>query len=129
MQKNKEKSTENKERHTADFSLYDKSGRQKTYALSIVAAIIGILSVVFSFLGAVSFVFAIVGIVFGIASIILSVVERVKLGYFNAFIIIGIIAGIFATVVGIFFCLYSAFLPDILKWIEGTGGADKVESV
>ena len=129
MQKNKDKSNEKNERDTADFSLYDKSGRQKNFALSIIAATVGVLSIVFSALGFLGIAFAVVGIVLGAAAIALSIVAKVKLGYFNTFIIIGIFLGIFSCVLGIFFCIYITYIDEILKWIEGTRTPKKVEKV
>lgn len=129
MQKNKDKRPEKSEREISDFSLYDKSGRQKTFALSIIAAAVGFLSVLLVGLGiAYGIVFSIIGICFGVAAITLSVIARVKLGYFNSFIIIGIFLGIFSTVIGIFTCIYTAYLPDILEWIRGAEnqGAENV---
>lgn len=129
MHKHNDKRKEKETREVSDFSLYDKSGRQKTFALSIVAAVVGFLSVIFSALGFLGMGLAITGILFGVGAIILSVVARVKLGYFNGFIIIGLLFGIFATVLGIFACLYIRFMPEIIKWIEGTNGNKNIEKI
>lgn len=95
-----------------EFSLYDKSGKQKSLGWSIASMVVGILSFLLS-------AFGWTGIIFGICAIVFAIVAWVKLGYFNAFIIIGIICGIFGTVLGVFFSIFSIFLPDIMKWIQG----------
>ena len=120
MPKNNEKNKEKKVQESSEFSLYDKSGKQKSFGLSIVAMIIGVLSLILSVFGWWSVAFAAAGIAIGIIAIIISIVAKVKIGYFNSFIIIGIVLGIFASVLSIFFCIYTAYFPEILKWIEGT---------
>ena len=113
MQKNEEKrKTEKEARDNSDFSLYDKSGRQKSLGWSVASMAVGILSLLLS-------PFGWTGILLGVTAIVFAIVARVKIGYFNVFIIVGIVSGIFGTVLGIFFCVFSIFLPDILKWLEG----------
>lgn len=109
MQKNEEKEIRD---INTEFSLYDKSGRQKSLGWSVASMVVGILSLLLS-------PFGWTGIIFGITAIVFAIVARIKIGYFNAFIIVGIVSGIFGTVLGIFFCVFSIFLPEILKWLEG----------
>ena len=114
MQKKTNDGVNENAKNTVDteFSLYDKSGRQKSLGFAVAATVVGILSLLLC-------AFGWTGIIFGISAIVFAVIARIKIGYFNVLIIIGIVTGIFGTVLGVFFCAFYALLPEIKKWLEG----------
>ena len=79
--------------------------KPKSRIWSVAALILSILSVVLCFLPAVS-------IILGLLSIALSVVSRVKIGYFDGIGLTALIVGIFGTVFG---CAYIILESFILK--------------
>ena len=84
-----------------------ESGAPKTRVFSVVSLVLGIVSILFSFIGWLGFIVGAVAIVF-------SVVSRVKLGYFDSMAIFGLILGIFGIVFGAFYI--------VLVWIFGPEG-------
>lgn len=126
MKKKEEKRSEKtKKSHYTDFSLYYKSGKQKSLWLSVISMSVSIFSLIFSSFGWAGIAFGIIGIIFGVGGIVTAIIARAKLGYFNTFIIIGITVSIFSMVLGIFFCILPYALPEIMKLIEGTKSSKK----
>ena len=78
----------NEERY---YELFDKD-KPKTQAWSVASLVIGILSVLLSFLGWWA-------LALGVASAVLAAVSRRVLGYFSGICIVGMIIGIFGTVI------------------------------
>ena len=75
---------------------YNQTGRApkpKTLGWSVASMVVGILSVVCCCLGY-------TGIIFGIGAVILSIVARKSLGYFEGMSIAGLVLGIFGLVFG-----------------------------
>ena len=75
------------------FQTLMRNGRPKTKTLSVASMVLGILSVVCCCLGY-------VGIVFGIGAIVVSIISRKSLGYFDGIGVAGLVLGIFALAFG-----------------------------
>ena len=76
------------------FQTLMRNGRPKTFGWSVASMVIGILSVVCCFLGW-------SGLFLGVGAIVLSIVARRKLGYFDGMAVAGLILGIFGFVFGV----------------------------
>ena len=76
------------------FQTLMRNGKPKTLSWSVASLVVGIMSVVCCFLGW-------SGIILGIAAILLSVLSRKKLGFFDGMSVAGLILGIFGFVFGI----------------------------
>ena len=80
--------------------------KAKTRAFSVTALVLGIASVIFSFIGW-------FGLIVGAAAIVFSIISRIKLGYFDSMGIAGLILGIFGAVFGAFYLIVNlVFGPD-----------------
>jgi len=100
------------------YKIVTEEGKPKNIGATVASMVCGIASVVISFDG----IFAILGIMLAIAAIILSVVGRKKLGYFNGFAIAGLITGIFGIVFGITSILIEFVFYELLEGFFGAGG-------
>ena len=76
------------------YTIVTTNGKPKTLAWSVAALAMGILAVILSFLGW-------AGAIIGVIAIALSFIARKFLGFFNGFILTGMMTGIFGTVIGI----------------------------
>ena len=98
----------------ADFSEEERyyeiidNSKPKTRAFSVVSLSLGIISILLCFVGW-------LGFILGAAAIALSIVSRVKLGYFDSMAVAGLILGIFGVVFGVFYIIFTMiFGPDLL---------------
>lgn len=95
------------------FAIVNEKGKPKTLIWSIAALVLGILSLVLSTLGW-------AGLVVGVAAAVLSVIARVKLGYFNGFIIAAILTSIFGIIFAAASLIIVAIDPDFFsRLLEG----------
>ncbi len=90
------------------FAIVNEKGKPKTLIWSIAALVLGILSLVLSTLGW-------AGLVVGVAAAVLSVIARVKLGYFNGFIIAAILTSIFGIIFAAASLIIVAIDPDFFS--------------
>ena len=90
------------------FNVLNNKGKPKTLGWSVASMVTGILSVVCCCFGW-------TGIIFGIAAIVLSVVSRKSLGYFDGMSIAGLVVGIFGLVFGIAITYTVYFNPDFVE--------------
>ena len=74
-----------------EFAIVNQKGKPKTLLWSIAALALGILSLVLSALGW-------AGLIVGILAIALAAVARVRMGFFNTFIIAALLCSIFGVV-------------------------------
>jgi len=77
--------------------------KPKSKIFSVISLILGIASILFGFVGWVA-------LILGAAAVALSVVSRIKLGYFDAMGVAGLILGIFGVVFGMFYTVLSIIL-------------------
>ena len=75
-----------------------EGSKPKTRGFSVASLSLGIISILFSFIGW-------IGFIVGIAAIAFSVISRIKLGYFDNMSIAGLILGIFGAVFGAFYII------------------------
>lgn len=95
------------------FAIVNEKGKPKTLIWSIVALVLGILSLILSTLGW-------AGLIIGVAAIAVAVVARVKMGYFNGFIIAAILTSIFGVVFAAASLIIVAIDPDFFsRLLEG----------
>lgn len=95
------------------FAIVNEKGKPKTLIWSIAALVLGILSLVLSTLGW-------AGLIVGVAAAVLSVIARVKLGYFNGFIIAAILTSIFGIIFAAASLIIVAIDPDFFsRLLEG----------
>lgn len=85
------------------FQTVMRNGKPKTLSLSLASIIMGILSVTFGFLGW-------SGIILGICAVVLAILSRRRLGYFDGMSVGGLILGIFGFVLGISIVIAVNFL-------------------
>ena len=90
------------------FNVLNNKGRPKTLGWSVASMVTGILSVVCCCFGW-------TGMIFGIGAIILSIVSRKSLGYFDGMSIAGLVTGIFGLVFGIFMTYSVYFSPEFAE--------------
>lgn len=83
--------------------LFDKD-KPKTYLWSVIALVLSLCSVLVS-------IFHWIGAVLAVAAIVFAVIARVKLGYFDTFTVIAIIASIF----GVVFCVANVLLDIVMN--------------
>ena len=74
------------------YEIFEKS-KHKTLGWSVASLTFGIISVLCCFFGW-------VGLIFGIVAVILSVISRISLGFFDGMSVAGLILGIFGIVFG-----------------------------
>ena len=77
------------------YEIFKNGGRPKTLGWSVASMVTGIISVLCCCLGW-------TGLVFGAAAVILAIVSRRSLGYFDSMSIAGLVMGIFGFVFGCF---------------------------
>ncbi len=95
------------------FAIVNEKGKPKTLIWSIVALVLGILSLILSTLGW-------AGLIIGVAAIAVAVVARVKMGYFNGFIIAAILTSIFGVIFAAASLIIVAIDPDFFsRLLEG----------
>ncbi len=80
------------------YEIFDKD-KHKTIAWSVASVVVCAVSLICCFLSW-------VGLVFGAAGIILALVSRFRLGYFDTLSLVGLIAGIFGMVFGGLFIIW-----------------------
>lgn len=85
------------------FQTLMRNGRPKTFGWSVASMVIGIISVVCCTLGW-------TGLILGAAAVVLSLVSRRKLGYFDGMSVAGLILGIFGFVFGVSMLIAVNFL-------------------
>ena len=102
-QQNTSENFQNNEQEYA-FQTLTKNGKPKTKGWSVASMVIGIISVVCCCFGW-------SGIIMGAGAIILAIVSRRNLGYFDGMTIAGLILGIFGFVFGITIVIYTLTLP------------------
>ena len=107
------------------YEIFD-NGKPKSLGWSIASIVLGIISVLYGFIGW-------IGIIIGAAAICFAVISRVRLGYFNTMSVAGLILGIFGMVFGISYLLFTViFGPAGLLGGQGSDiqvpdiNADKV---
>ena len=84
------------------FAIVNEKGKPKTLLWSIIALVLGILSLILSPLGW-------AGLIVGISAIVFSAVARIKMGFFNGFIIAALLCSIF----GVIFAAASVIIVSI----------------
>lgn len=95
------------------FAIVNEKGKPKTLIWSITALVLGILSLILSPLGW-------AGLIVGVASVSVAVVARVKMGYFNGFIIAAILTSIFGIIFAAASIIIAAIDPDFFtRLLEG----------
>ena len=95
------------------FAIVNEKGKPKTLIWSITALVLGILSLILSPLGW-------AGLIVGVASASVAVVARVKMGYFNGFIIAAILTSIFGIIFAAASIIIAAIDPDFFtRLLEG----------
>jgi len=102
-QNNEESGYNNYSEQDYAFQTLMRNGRPKTFGWSVASLVMGILSVVCCFLGW-------SGLILGAAAIVLSIVSRRKLGYFDGMSVAGLILGIFGFVFGVAMLVVVNFL-------------------
>ena len=103
------------------YNIFDKRGRRKNIGWSVASAVCAVFSVFLS-------IFGWAGIVLGVTGVILAIVSRVKLGYFNTWSIAGILIGIFGTVFSVSMVFISYTNPELIKEIFGFTGVPGTNS-
>ncbi len=116
---NNESSYQNEQEYA--FQMVTKNGRPKTKGWAVASMVLGILSVVCCFGWS--------GIMMGAGAIILAIVSRRNLGYFDGMTIAGLILGIFGFVFGATILIYTLTLPpefweEYFKELENLPGND-----
>ena len=104
--KRKDKKTE-KLNENSPYDIFTANGKPKTKGWSLASMIMGVLSVALCLFGW-------MGVAFGVAAIILSLVARRGLGYFDGMTIAGLITGIFGLVFGGAMLYLIYFDPEFL---------------
>lgn len=95
------------------FAIVNEKGKPKTLIWSVVALICGIVSLVLSTLGW-------AGLIVGVVAIIFAVVARVKMGYFNSYIIAALICSIFGVIFSTASIIIIAIDPEFFsRMLEG----------
>ena len=95
------------------FAIVNEKGKPKTLIWSVVALICGIVSLVLSTLGW-------AGLIVGVVAIIFAVVARVKMGYFNSYIIAALICSIFGFIFSTASIIIIAIDPEFFsRMLEG----------
>lgn len=117
---NNESSYQNEQEYA--FQMVTKNGKPKTKGWAVASMVLGILSVVCCCFGW-------SGILMGAGAIILAIVSRRNLGYFDGMTIAGLILGIFGFVFGATVLIYTLTLPpefweEYFKELENLPGSD-----
>ncbi len=95
------------------FAIVNEKGKPKTLIWSVTALICAVVSLALSTLGW-------AGLILGAVAIILSVIARVKMGYFNGFIIAAILCSIFSVIFSAASIIIVAINPEFFsKLLEG----------
>ena len=104
------------------FQMLTRNGKPKTRGWAVASMVLGILSVVCCCFGW-------SGILMGAGAVILAIVSRRNLGYFDGMTIAGLILGIFGFVFGATILIYTLTLPpefweEYFKELENLPGND-----
>ncbi len=104
------------------FQMVTRNGKPKTKGWAVASMVIGIISVVCCCFGW-------SGIFLGAGAIILAIVSRRNLGYFDGMTIAGLILGIFGFIFGMTIVIYTLTLPpefwdEYFKELENLSGND-----
>ena len=95
------------------FAIVNEKGKPKTLIWSVVALICGIVSLMLSTLGW-------AGLIVGVVAIIFAVIARVKMGYFNSYIIAALICSIFGVIFSAASIIIIAIDPEFFsRMLEG----------
>ncbi len=98
------------------FAIVNEKGKPKSLIWSIISLTLGILSIVLSALGW-------AGLIVGVAAIVFAVIARVKMGFFNGFIIAALLCSIFGVIFSaasvIIVLIDPEFFNRILNGING----------
>ncbi len=103
------------------FQTLMRNGRPKTMGWSLASLILGVISIACCCL-------SYAGVIFGIAAIIVAVIARRSLGYFDGMCIAGLLLGIFGVVFGVAMIIliesipeeeWQKFLEEYMKELEG----------
>ena len=95
------------------FAIVNQKGKPKKLIWYISAFVLGIISLILSALGW-------AGLIVGVAAIVLAAVARVKMGFFNGFIIAAILCSIFGVVFSAASIIIVAINPEFFsKLLEG----------
>jgi hypothetical protein len=86
------------------FQMVTRNGKPKTKGWAVASMVLGIISVVCCCFGW-------SGILLGVGAVILAIVSRRNLGYFDGMTIAGLILGIFGFVFGTMIVIYTLTLP------------------
>lgn len=98
------------------FAIVNEKGKPKTLLWSIMALTLGILSLILSPLGW-------AGIIVGIAAIVFSAVARIKMGFFNGFIIAALLCSIFGVIFAVATAIMLSIDPEFFdRIINGLNG-------
>lgn len=98
------------------FAIVNEKGKPKTLLWSIIALTLGILSLILSPLGW-------AGIIVGIAAIVFSAVARIKMGFFNGFIIAALLCSIFGVIFAVATAIMLSIDPEFFdRIINGLNG-------
>ena len=95
------------------FAIVNQKGKPKTLFWSIAALVLGVLSFILSPLGW-------AGLIVGLAAIVLGFIARVKMGFFNGFIIAALMCSIFGVIFAAASVIIVAIDPDFFaRLLEG----------
>ncbi len=86
------------------YEIFEKS-KSKSMGWSVASMILGIVSVVCGGFG-------LAGLICGIIAVVMSVISRVKLGFFSGKSIVGLILGIFGMVFGIVLMIFNSLIAE-----------------
>jgi hypothetical protein len=95
-----------------EFAIVNQKGKPKTLLWSIAALTLGILSLVLSALGW-------AGLIVGILAIVLAVVARVRMGFFNGLIIAALLCSIFGVIFSAATVIIVAIEPEFFNRLLG----------
>ncbi|MBO5946399.1 MAG: DUF4190 domain-containing protein [Clostridia bacterium] len=90
------------------FAIVNEKGKPKTLIWSVSALVCGIVSLALSTLGW-------AGLILGVVAIVLAVIARVKMGYFNTYIIAALLCSIFGVVFSAASIVITAIDPEFFS--------------
>ena len=95
------------------FAIVNEKGKPKTLIWSVAALACAIISLILSTLGW-------AGLIVGVAALVLSVIARAKMGYFNTYIIAALLCSIFGVVFSVASIIIIAIDPEFFsRLLEG----------
>ena len=92
------------------FAIVNEKGKPKSLIWSIISLVLAILSVVLSALGW-------AGLIIGVCAIAFAVIARVKMGFFNGFIIAALLCSIFGVIFSAASVIIVSIDPDFFNRI------------